>query len=134
VEREQERLQHMTDVGFHKRDLEWRRQRVVEREAEKARLQARRATAATAEELRECEERIAASQEMYYHARRMLNWLLRNPEHYASNVTPDVQLRIAELQYGVSYIEARLEEKEQQRMQEELEKLRQPKQRAIPGH
>jgi hypothetical protein len=68
------------------------------------------------------------------YAERHLNRVRREPAVYAREMTPLTHECIAELQHGLGYIEARLEELEQQRMQEELEKRRRPKQRAIPGH
>jgi HPt (histidine-containing phosphotransfer) domain-containing protein len=131
VEEEQQRLQHMTDVGFHERDVERRRQRVVEREAEKARLQASRATA---EQLSECDKDNHCARVLYRRAKRDLVRLLRDPAAYARFMTPETHRSIAELQHYVSFIEARLEEMEQQRLAQELEKRRQKRVQSRKSH
>jgi hypothetical protein len=131
VEVEQERLQRMTDVAFHERNLERLRRELVRCQEKKARLQA---SGCDAEQLRRCDEAVGDAQTCCEYAERQLDSVRREPAVYAREMLPQTQLLIAQLQYCLSCIEARLEEMEQQRIQQELEKRRRPKQRAIPGH
>ena len=128
AEVERERLQHMTDVDWHVREAERRRQALVER-------QARRAAARTADEVRRHDRSVRGAEVCYSYAQRWLQQVRDDPAAYAERMTAHTQAYGLQLQQCVDIIEARLEELERQRKEEELRQSAQLKQRttAIAG-
>ena len=122
AEVERERLQHMTDVDWHVREAERRRQALVER-------QARRAAARTAEEVRRHDRSVIAAEVCYSYAQRRLQQLRDDPAAYAKRMTPHTQAYAPQMQQCVDIIEARLEQLERERKEQELRQSAQLKQR-----
>ena len=122
AEVERERLQHMTDVEWHVREAELQRQKLVDR-------QAHRAAARTADEVRRRDRSASAAEMRYAEAQLWLQELRDDPAAYAERMIPLMHNVVAELQKGVDIIEARLEQLERERKEQELGERAKLKQR-----
>ena len=122
AEVERERLQHMTDVDWHVREAERRRQALVER-------QARRAAARTADEVRRHDRSVISAEVCYSNAQGRLQQLRDDPAAYAERMTPHTQVFAPQMQQCVDIIEARLEQLERERKEGELRESAQLKRR-----
>ena len=122
TEVEQERLQHMTDLDFHVRDSERWRQALVD-------CQALRATASTAEEVRDCDSSVSCAEICYSNAQRWIQEVRDDPAAYTQRMTPLTHKLVAELQQSIDIIEARLEQLEWERKEGEHRESAQLKQR-----